>query len=202
MSLSVKTVEEPTRQARLFSEPDLIKFPSLASARTRFGDAAEELACKALGLDRIPTDGRFDVCFDAQDRQGNFFEIKSVKQGGSIPLWNWRIDKDRKAGVPLFYVIVPHKTGGVKDTHELWAGLADTVTEVYIVPLGIMETLHGKGKQVTPNTFKEHGSMRKGYCDGYRLVSVKSLSSRLHSTKFQKFSLYGHSFNLTVKTLI
>ncbi len=200
--LTVKTVDRPAEQTRLFEEPDLIKFPTLASARTRFGDAAEEIACKALNLNRIPTDGRFDVCFDAQDNRGRFFEIKSVRQNSSIPLWNWRIEKDRKAGVPLYYIVVCHDTGGVKDTRELWAGLAETVREVFIVPLGIMESFHSEGKHVTPKTFKEHGSMRKGYCDGYRLVAVKKLRNRLQSASLTGFKLYGHNFNLTVKTLL
>lgn len=200
--LTIKTVRNPSTQARLFEEPDLINFPSLASARTRFGEAAEELACEAFGLDNIPTDGRFDVCFDAQDRKGNFFEIKSVRQGGAIPLWNWRIEKDRKAGVPLFYIIVQHKTGGVKNTHDLWDGFAKTVKEIFIVPLGIMETLHSEGKLVTPKTISTHGSMRKGYCEGYKLVPTKKLESRIHSAKTVVFKLYGHTFNTIVKTLI
>jgi hypothetical protein len=201
-NLTIKTVDQPAEQTRLFEEPDLIKFPTLASARNRFGDAAEEIACKALNLCRIPVDGRFDVCFDAQDARGRFYEIKSVRFNSSIPLWNWRIKKDRQAGVPLSYVIVCHDTGGVKDTRELWAGLAGSVREILIVPLGIMEGLHSKGKLVKPRTSLNHGSMRKGYRDGYRLVPVKKLANRLHAVNLAGFKLYGHEFNLTVKTLL
>lgn len=201
-NLTIKTVDRPAEQTRLFEEPDLIKFPTLASARNRFGDAAEEIACKTLGLHRIPIDGRFDVCFDAQDDRGRFYEIKSVRHCSSIPLWNWRIEKDRQAGVPLSYIIVCHGTSGVKDTRELWAGLADTVREVFVVPLGIMETLHARGKLVKPRTSLGHGSMRKGYRDGYRLVPVSKLRNRLHSASLVGFKLYGHNFNLTVYKLI
>lgn len=200
--MTVKTIGQPAEQTRLFEEPCLIKFPSLASARNRFGEAAEELACKALQLNRIPTDGRFDICFDAQDNRGRFFEIKSVRKNSSIPLWNWRIKKDRKAGVPLSYIIVCHDTSGVKDTRELWAGLAETVREVFVVPLGLMETLHARGKLVKPRTSFGHGSMRKGYKEGYRLVPVSKLRNRLHSVSLSGFRLYGHNFNLTVQTLI
>lgn len=202
MSISIKTVTGYQEQGRLFVEPDLIAFPSLASTRTRFGEAAEEVACKALGLTPIPTDGRFDICFDAQDTKGNFFEIKSVRRTGAVPLWNWRIEKDQAAKVPLFYVLVTHDASVVKDSLELWGAFSETVKDIFIIPLAVMVELHKAGKTVKVKTNKEHGSMRKGYCRGYRNVSVKSVKNYLQKHRPHQFQQYGLTFNTTIHTLI
>jgi len=58
MILSIKTAD-PVTQLRLLKEPDMIKFTNHASARVRYGEAAEQIGSAALRAVNISTDGRF-----------------------------------------------------------------------------------------------------------------------------------------------
>ncbi|MEO0796639.1 MAG: hypothetical protein AAFX93_15830 [Verrucomicrobiota bacterium] len=201
--LSIKT-EQLSTQPRLFEGPDLIRFDSLAQSRNYYGDAAEDIACAALGAVRMTIDGRYDVCYDAKKGE-DYFEIKSVKQSGECPIWNWRLEKDIKTGLSLFYVFVLHNVRKASDTFELWEGLAETVQEILIVPLPIVKELHAtkqtEGNKFKPGT-KDFGHYREGYCDGYRRIRITEFKAQLSRIEALEFNVNGYQFNLLSRTLI
>lgn len=198
--LTVKQADSHT-QMRLLDEPDLIKFPSMASARTRYGEAAEQIAITALRAQPITIDGRYDVCFDAQ-RGKTFFEIKSVRRNGECPIYNWRIRKDADSGKQLLYAFVLHGVRGVGDTHELWSAMASTVKAIVLAPLWVVAGLHARSKlehlSDSGNLEAANGYNREGYREGYRRIKMSALLDMPASVKGRRFALNGHRFNMKI----
>jgi hypothetical protein len=187
-------------QLEFFSEPVLLPIKSGADARTRYGTAAEEVACALLHLRRLKISGNFTACYDAQDRARRLYEIKSVRRGGSCPVWTWRIRKDKDVGRPVVYLFVLHDVKHAPDTHDMWRQMSSTVRKILIAPLGVVEEAHAAGRLGGVNTDKgpRNGFNREGYREGYRYVSMKFVESRLIHTGKLSASVRGHPFEVDV----
>lgn len=147
-------------------------------SRTRYGRVVEEIACALLGLQDIPNSGDFQCVYDAYGL-GSYCEIKSVRAGSKIPLYEWRRFKDAESGVDPIYVILVHRCTSCKTLGEVWGQMTRTIRDVYVLPsremsrlaclqplTRILETTSGKQRQ---------GYSRKGYSDGYRNVPINGV---------------------------
>lgn len=152
-------------------------------SRTRYGRVVEEIMCDLLGLTDIPNSGSHDVVFDAW-REGWFIEIKSVRHGAKIPIYEWRRKKDRRAGVPLIYVVAVHRCTKAETLSEVWHKMTDTIREVLVVPAAVMARL---AKSEPLNRLVKHdpqsrmGYKRKGYCEGYRNIPLSRIRETVNT---------------------
>lgn len=151
-------------------------------ARTRYGKVVEEVVIELLGLTDIPNSGTHDCVFDAHHKPtGTYCEIKSLRQGNKLPVYEWRREKDRKCGVPLVYLIGIHRCSGQKTLGEVWSKMADTLDTILVLPAAVIDEEAGKHelrqlvKQGPPG--ERQGYRRAGYCEGYRNIPESALTS-------------------------
>ena len=153
-------------------------FKSTASARTHYGNAAESIVCEALELAPISIDGRCTTNFDALSQQGTYWEIKSVRQGGSVPLYQMRIDKERefmRNEGKLMYAFCVHTVKNAKSNYDLWRQLSYGVKIIVAQP-NIVHSLAHTGILRKIKSDKGAGYTRKGYDQGYYNVAIKYLN--------------------------
>lgn len=165
----------PQPQLQLFNLCPSVVIRNNAQARNVYGALAQDVACTALELQAIPIDGHCAVCFDAE-RDGQFFEIKSVHASGKLVIYDWRAEKEA-AFLALQYVLVVHKARGCKSVSELLASFA-CYLEIWQLPA---TTIHTAAQQCTlrqlvkQSTNSRNGYNRAGYCRGYRNVPLAGL---------------------------
>lgn len=115
------TLARASAQLPLLSLAPRFNITKNAQARNAYGTVAAEIVCAALKLNAIPINGNCSICFDAESA-GHFYEIKSVKCGGKVVIYDWRMEKERAANVPLSYAILCHnvrKSTGVNLAVEM-----------------------------------------------------------------------------------
>jgi hypothetical protein len=195
----------PTMQQLVFDRFDLcpdFAIPSCAVARNAYGNAAQEIVCAALALDPIPITGKADVCFDAVAR-GMHYEIKSVRKGDKMVVYDWRLRKELGAGVPLQYAILEHGVRGAKSSHEMWDQYSDHVLRCYLLPVALVHEHASKCPLVVPpppktDKGKRFGYNRAGYCEGYRNVPVRAFAPFTQPQEFVRWQMYGRNLELEV----
>lgn len=163
-------------------------------SRTRYGRVVEEIAEALLDLHDIPNSGSHEIVYDAFGH-GHFCEIKSIRHGSKLPLYEWRMEKDKKCGAPLVYVIVIHRCTKAGTLGEVWQKMADTIKDILVLPVSVMHRLaeaeplqrilsESKGPQRV-------GYSRKGYCDGYHNVPLSKMRAEdFHSPVSRSCSVY------------
>jgi hypothetical protein len=160
------------------------------ASRVVFGAAAEEIACKVLGLDRIRINGSFEVNFDAE-RNGVFYEIKSTRTAsGKIVCYNWRMKKEEQFP-GLMYCIVSHNISGANDNvlERMAAGCSLLLCDArklreLLIGLPIHKPkLRADGKRT--------GYTRPGYIDGYKNLPVGELTKRARMQLGILANIYG-----------
>lgn len=176
---NVKVIAPASQQQPLFYQPPVINCDSNASARNAFGIAAQELVYQCLGVTPIPINGNYTTCFDGV-KDGTYYEIKSTKlSGGKVVVYDWRMEKEAAAGVPLRYLIVCHKISGQRE--DVLAAMASKPVTIYSVPAEIVYRV----AYASPlNTIKRdkvwskrNGYEREGYKNGYRNISLRDLAA-------------------------
>lgn len=172
----IQTIAPPSAQASLFSVQKVINCDSPGSARSAYGNAAQELVYTLLDITAIPINGTFTTCFDGI-QGGMYFEIKSTKlQGGKVVVYDWRIKKETEAGVPLTYLIVCHKLKGERE--DIVQAMADTGIVIYSLPAAV---LHRFALDTPLRTLKpsdsnaRSGYMRGEYKSGYRNIDLHTI---------------------------
>jgi len=151
-------------------------------ARTRYGQVVEQIVTGLLGLTDIPNSGSHDIVFDAHHKPSQtFVEIKSLRRGSSLPIYEWRRAKDRDCGVPLVYVVAIHNCTKTETIADIWRKMAGTIGTLLVLPHWLidLEARQQPLRQLVkeePNT--RMGYKRKGYCDGYRNIPQVNLSKR------------------------
>lgn len=170
-------------QLRLFEHNRIISCSSTASARTRYGEAAQEIVCTALELLPIKINGNFSTCFDAF-KDGIYYEIKSVKNNGKLVIYDWRIKKEQDSTVTLHYAILMHNIKEVRS--DIISAMCSSKLSILLVESAIIHKLALSCPLIRHKTYKSkrNGYSRAGYKDGYRNLSVKSLFPYLTQTRF------------------
>lgn len=196
-----------SRQMTLFTVAPKITATNNASARNAYGTAAQEIVCAALGLQPIPINGNYPVCFDAE-KGGEFFEIKSVKRGCKVVLYQWRLEKEKPYHDRLWYAILVHRVRKARED-ILWK-LADgcevlVLRAEKIQAVAKMCPLH----QIKREYINSHltrrdpgysGYTRHGYRNGYYNVSVRALFGLSDTQKDLCFNLYGTELTTKIHT--
>jgi hypothetical protein len=199
----VNPVKQPSRerQGLLFPEPFRdFPFRTSAGARTFYGAAVEEIACGLLDLNPMVTDARFKTCYDAE-RDGQFYEIKSVKRRGGCIIFKKRLDNDEAAGVPLSYVFVSHEVTGARSNRQLWAAMAESKLVLWVVPFALVKELCAGLPVRKHYTHPEHGSMRYGYEKGYHVLPLARLADFPAELSTVQRELYDFRFSVNVRRL-
>lgn len=143
------------------------KTPKAAGVRNAIGEVAEEMACRALGMERQPIDGRKAFCPDAL-WGGKTAEIKSVGKNGRALIYKWRRDKEMEHVGPSYrYIFVQHTcTIDKANGSEIADYLRDHPPVLLITTLGAINEVIG---DTPPRVFKMHNDNRIGYCrKGYK----------------------------------
>lgn len=172
---------------------------SNAHARNAYGCAIQELVCKTLDLYPIPINGNYAICFDAEGKDGQQYEIKSVHRQGKVVLYDWRMKKEAGAGVPLLYAVLVHCVRGARSQADLWRQIRETPCRLIVLPA---ETVHSVGTAYPLNTIKResknprNGYTRAGYKDGYRNLPVSALAALTERKETRAVELFGQSFRV------
>lgn len=197
-------IARASKQITLLELEPTIAATSNASARNAYGQAAQEIVCAALGLQPIPINGNYPVCFDAE-KDNHFYEIKSVKRGCKVVCYKWRLDKERPFHDILDYAILVHRVRKARE-NIMWRLLEGA--EILVIKSHV---LHSLARQCPLNTIKRahlnklkrgqphyNGYTREGYRDGYFNVPVNALfGTTTHAEEIQ-FRLYGKESSITV----
>lgn len=173
------------------------QIPSVAVARNAYGAAAQEIVCRAMKLDPIQINGKAKVCFDAV-RDGMFYEIKSVRAGSKVVIYDWRLKKEVEAGLPVHYAILAHRIGGARTSDEMWDAYARRNLRIYVLPLNTVVELASTCPLTIPKkplgkVAKRFGMLRSGYADGYRNLGVRALEEITAAHQIAKLRIYGRS---------
>lgn len=149
--------------------------PKPAGVRNAIGEVTEEMACRALGMERQPIDGRKAFCTDAL-WGGKPTEIKSVGKNGRALIYSWRRAKEMEHVGPGYrYIFVQHDcTIDKANGAEIADYIRDHPPTLLITTLGAINGVIG---DAPPRKFKifdgepptegrPHGSQRKGYVEG------------------------------------
>lgn len=191
-------------QPTLFELPTpKLRLTGVGSSRTRYGQVVEEIITHGMGLTPINTGGSSPVIYDAH-KDETFYEIKSLRRTSSLPIYEWRREKDRTCGVPLLYAIGIHNVTRAMDMEEIWHGMSRTLKKVLLVPAPVIDALAEeeplrqlKSEKKSPRS----GYHWEGYKDGYRNVPAKRIveaaphfitriHTSLHGVNFD-FELFG-----------
>lgn len=176
---------------------------SLTSGQARVfaGTVAEEIVCRGLGLSLLKPDARYGVCFDAV-RGGTFYEIKSVRAGNKSPLYDYRMEKEAGAGVPLVYLFARHDGRRFTSRERIHSELSGTMRDVYALPAALVHALAGEyplrniRTEVGPDGKDRCGYNRKGYAEGYRnLPTVRVEAEATEPVWDFSGSLRGYRFS-------
>lgn len=168
------TIAPHNKQKELFYLAPVLHAHSTASARNAYGTAAQEVVCRTMGLNPIPINGNFDVCFDAE-LNGQFYEIKSVRTSGKIVVYDWRMKKEEIAAPSLRYLILVHKLKAAR------IDILKIMSNSEVIILNLPATfIHNLCKQTTLNKHKNYQGLRNGYSrvgykDGYYNLSLKPI---------------------------
>lgn len=200
MTSTPHTLARASAQLPLLSIAPRFNITKNAQARNAYGTVAAEIVCATLKLDAIPINGNYSVCFDAE-RNGHFYEIKSVKRGGKVVIYDWRMEKERAAKVPLSYAILCHnvrKSNGVNLAAEmLCSGL-----ELLVLPAHVVHEAAARQplrKLLRLALDPRNGYTRAGYRDGYRNVPVKKLKALCPTLEWKRWcNLYDLRFDIVI----
>lgn len=150
-------------------------------ARTRYGRVVEEIVCSLLGLTDIPNSGSHDIVFDAHHKpSGTYCEIKSLREGNKLPIYEWRRTKDRECGVPMVYVIAVHRCTRQSSLSDVWRTMASSIKSVYVLPswwVDLEARQQCLRQLVAQSPNSRMGYKRKGYCEGYRNIPFGAIQS-------------------------
>jgi len=168
------SVNRPTEQQQsffnLFKE---FNFKNAHSATTHYGSAIEKIICTFMGLNPIPINGNYDVNFDAF-KGDDFYEIKSVRQGGKVVIYDFRMRKEEPFRDKLFYVFGIHRVKNAKSNRDLWEQFEEKGVHLIVRR---SEEIHKAAFAEPLKKMKEGacdvGYNRKGYADGYRNLPIK-----------------------------
>lgn len=191
-------------QRLLFDTPPRFKLGSNALARNAYGAAAQEIVCCALNLAPTAIDGNCEFCPDAENLEsGIFFEIKSVHRGGKVVVYDWRMKKEARCGVPLRYAILTHNCRKLKDGDRLISDFALAGCEIISLPAAVVHDFAAVEPLQTMKNAKEdneenprNGYSRKGYADGYRNLPVGKLRTATTRERMLCFELHGIRFDI------
>lgn len=183
---------------------------NVAHARTVYGELAQVIACRALGLTPISIDGRCETCFDAERRDAaaaeaaRFFEIKSVHRRGKLVLYQWRMEKE--ARFPgLVYVLVVHQARCCQNMVELVAAYTRGL-ELWLVPSPVIHAAanlaplrqHAAATVAHAAPCARNGHLRAGYVDGFKNVPLAGLRPNGNGTECP-VAIWNFQFNATVR---
>lgn len=167
-------------QPTLFSLPRPEKlFDSAGAARAYYGQVVQTAVCGLLGLSEIPGGGPYDVIMDAECRNtGQLFEIKSVHATNKIPLYVWRLVKDEECGANPIYLFAIHTVRGASSVQECWGMMGLHLSRIVALRHSTVSNLvecEPLRQLVKEDPSSRLGYKRKGYCDGYRNLTVKKV---------------------------
>lgn len=169
------TIAPPDNQLPLFTLPPSFRLTKNSHARNAYGQVAQELVCEALSLTPIRINGNYDCCFDAY-KGGVYYEIKSCRRGGKLPLYNWRMAKEQSCGVDLLYAVLVHNVRRASG-HDLSATFRAAGCYIVLADARLVHTVASNHPTRTVSTHinPPHGYSRKGYRDGYRNVPLSEI---------------------------
>lgn len=201
------TVKPPPQFIQSLLPMDLLPGKPIShngEARTRYGACVNEAVNALLGLEDIPNSGSHDCVFDAFHRASKtFVEVKSLRVRNKLPVYAWRIQKDKDAGMPLVYAIGIHNCKGARTLDEMWRRMADTLDTVLVLPAAVIETLaaaeplHTIDSQQTASG-QRNGYQRAGYKEGYHNVPWAKLGARMQDGRLCSAGIYGLTFSANV----
>ena len=153
---------------------------SCASARNAYGNAAQEVVYRLLDITPIRINGSYKTCFDGL-KDGIHYEIKSTRlSGGKVVVYDWRMEKERTAGVALRYLLVCHSLN--KHRADILQAMLDLPVVIYSLPAAI---LHGFAMRCPLNKLKRGANSKRDgyhrglYQNGYRNIPLKWMVSQL-----------------------
>lgn len=172
----IQTIAPPSAQGCLFYTAPVINCDSPASARCAYGNAAQEIVYALLDIERIPINVQYSTNFDGK-KGAMYFEIKSTKQqGGKVVVYDWRVQKEILANVPLTYLLVCHKLNQHRE--DIVQVMADTGVVIYSLPAAVV---HHLAHELPKRTLKmseanaRSGYMRGEYKTGYRNIDLRTI---------------------------
>lgn len=192
-------IARASSQLQLLSVAPNFRATSNASARCAYGSAAQEIVCAALDIKPIPINGNCEVCFDAEGSHGEFYEIKSVRRGHKVVLYDWRMRKEKRAKKKLFYAILIHRIKG--ERHDIMWRMLERCPEILIIRASLIHRIakkYPKRKLLHKSGGPRSGYNRKGYRSGYRNVPIAAIQALTKGERWVFGMLYERSFVLTV----
>lgn len=176
-----------------------------AHARNAYGQAVQEIVCAALGLDPIAIDGSKEVCFDAE-RDGVFYEIKSVHRHGKLVIYDWRMEKEARAGVTLVYALLVHSVRGARTSDNMWHQFQSLPLELWTLPYQVVHEVALRCPlskiKASWNGDPRNGYNRKGYRNGYRNLGLSSIRGLMvERSEPQELTLFDQRFSIVRRVL-
>lgn len=192
------TIAPPDWQMPLLEVAPSFKIAGNAHKRNAYGQIAQEVVCATLGATPIRINGSYECCFDAC-KGSTFYEIKSAKaKGGKVVVYDWRLSKERRAGVEVKYAVMCHNCKGGGD---LFKAYTSGGLELVVVGLDTIVALAAVSEKRVPKaSANESGYNRAGYRDGYRNVPVVWLREAAPHAQELDVQCCGLNFKVTVRT--
>lgn len=171
--------------------------------RALSGDAMETAIHHLFNLTPGVINSTRAVNPDAYTPDDSPVEIKSLKHGQKLIVYDWRSAKDP---IDTLYFIGIHKRPPSTNVSEIWEGLAATLREVFIIPAPVIARLAALQPLRKINTTQtasgdRNGYQRAGYREGYRNVPFSALRAIVRPCPF-KVSATVHGLHFEARPLI
>lgn len=173
-------IASPSTQIDLLQVMPTRRAETNGAVRNVYGQFAQEYVCAALGLSPIPINGSCEICLDAK-LGDTYYEIKSVKAGGSAVAYAWRLKKEKQSKLDINYIFFIHSIHGAKVFGGCLAQCILHPPTILICSLAQVRTqaawspLRKISSEKLSNASNRMGYARTGYKDGYRSININNL---------------------------
>lgn len=171
------------------------------SSRAYSGAVMEEIIKALFGLHPGIQNGLALTCPDAFTPTNKPVEIKSLKRGSKLVIYDWRSAKE----IPeTLYFIGIHRRKPCASLREIWEQTSFTMNETLIIPeeeIRRMAQLQPLQKIKTERTSSgvRNGYQRKGYNEGYRSIPYQQLIDTCIQLPVKSSTLlHGLAFNSSI----
>ncbi len=172
------------------------------ASRAYSGVAMEEVLRGLLSLQPGLTNGTAATCPDGYTHLDRPVEMKSLRKGGKLVVYDWRMAKDIPS---TLYIIGVHNRTKCGNLSDIWEKLSKTLHCVFILgahevaKLAYAQELNAITTQRTASGVR-NGYQRKGYKEGYRNVPYGHLMrvARVQLPFLVSCSIHGLDFRAPV----
>lgn len=174
-------IAPPDTQLSMFDVVPVIScWKSEGAARNAYGYAAQYIVSRLLSLSEIRINGNYEACFDCW-KDDVYYEVKSVRSGHKVVIYESRAKKEESAKICLKYIILA-RSNEVRAWNDIIPAIMAKPVKLIILS---SESVHMLARRYTLRKHSSssragewsvrNGYTRAGYAEGYYNLPVSEI---------------------------